>query len=343
MGRKRKNQTGLPSRWEHSHGAYYYRVPPGVRDRWGGKSKYLLGHTLAEAYHTWYERVDGNTGLQTTMATIMARFANECIPALSPSTQRQYLSAIAVLTPVFGHMRPDEIEPRHVYQYMDKRPRVAGNREMSVLRAVLSRAVRWGMVNRNPIKGQVRRNTETPRDRYVRDAEVAAFLRHCGPFLKAYVNLKLLTGIRQGQLLSLTRSDWDGERLIVKAAKGGKTVVYVGEALQEAVEAVLKLKRGKALASLYLFSTRRGGRYTGDGFRSIWQRAMAKYIASGGERFTEHDLRAKVASDAAGIEQAADTLGHQSSGITRRVYRRKPLEVVVQMPQKRQEKRNDSR
>lgn len=332
VGRKRKNQTGLPSRWEHDHGAYFYRVPESLRDRWEGKTKYLLGHTLAEAYHTWYTRVEyaGHT-----MSHVFARYAGEVVPTLSLSSQRQYMAAIAILSPVFGHMKPDEIEPRHVYRYMDNRPRVAGNREMAVLRAVLSKCVKWGMIRLNPIKGQVQRNRETPRDRYVTDSEVAAFLAHCSPFLRAYVDLKLLTGVRQGQLLSLPRTAWDGERLTVKAAKGGKTVVYVGEALQEAAGAVIASGKGDGS---HLFQTRLGGPYTGDGFRSIWGRAMAKYVKSGGQRFTEHDLRAKVASDAEGVERAADTLGHQSSGITRRVYRRRPLEVRVDMPQSRREK-----
>jgi integrase len=45
------------------------------------------------------------------------------------------------------------------------------------------------------------------------------------------------------------------------------------------------------------------------------------------ERFTEHDLRAKCASDAESLGRAQQLLGHADSKITARVYRRKP-EVV---------------
>lgn len=337
MGRKRKSPTGLPSRWEHSHGGYFYRVPEHVRDQWEGKSKFLLGHTLAEAYATWYARVDAPRETKT-MGQAFTRYVAEVVPSLSPKTQRDYLRAIAALRPVFEEVAPASIEPMHVRKYMRLRPRVLGNREKAVLSTVLSWCVEWGEIRLNPVKGQVRRNTEAPRDRYVTDAEVEAFLAHCSPMLRAYVNLKLLTGVRQGQLLGLSRSDWDGERLTVPKAKGGKAVVYRGEALQDAIADVLRLRRGKALASMFLFATRNGGRYTGEGFRSIWQRVMRKYLQAGGARFTEHDLRAKVASDAEGLERAADHMGHQSSGITRRVYRRKPAEVVVNMPQRRDAK-----
>lgn len=44
------------------------------------------------------------------------------------------------------------------------------------------------------------------------------------------------------------------------------------------------------------------------------------------ERFTEHDLRAKVASDT-NIEHAQQLLGHATSEITNRIYRRKTEKV----------------
>lgn len=45
------------------------------------------------------------------------------------------------------------------------------------------------------------------------------------------------------------------------------------------------------------------------------------------DRFTEHDLRAKVASDIES-EHARQLLGHDNRGITERVYRRKVVYVV---------------
>jgi integrase len=42
------------------------------------------------------------------------------------------------------------------------------------------------------------------------------------------------------------------------------------------------------------------------------------------ESFTEHDLRAKTASDLENLEQAAQLLQHSSSSTTQRIYRRKP-------------------
>lgn len=40
---------GLPKRWQISHGAYYYRVPPGHEKYWDHKKRFYLGRTFEEA------------------------------------------------------------------------------------------------------------------------------------------------------------------------------------------------------------------------------------------------------------------------------------------------------
>ncbi|MFD2271780.1 hypothetical protein ACFS07_13105 [Undibacterium arcticum] len=36
---RNKENKGLPKRWQHTHGAYYYQVPPGLEAGWDGKKK----------------------------------------------------------------------------------------------------------------------------------------------------------------------------------------------------------------------------------------------------------------------------------------------------------------
>jgi integrase len=61
----------------------------------------------------------------------------------------------------------------------------------------------------------------------------------------------------------------------------------------------------------------------------MWQRFMDRVLAETKvrERFTEHDLRAKVGSDAVSLERARALLQHADSRTTERVYRRKPERV----------------
>lgn len=319
-----------PPRWAQKHGAFYYRPRAQERHLWDGKAWFRLGATEAEAWRTWYERLQLEDRQVRTMADLLDQYATEVVPDLAPATQRQYLAAISVLRPVFGHMRPGAILPRHVYAYMRERPPVAGNRERSVLSSVLSMGVRWGALDANPIRGQVQRNRERPRRRYVTDAELEAFAAQASDLVRAYVALKRLTGIRQGQILALDVSSWDGEQLTVPAAKGGRDTVYSGPGLRDAVEALLALRRGAKVRAIGpLIATRRGTRYTGDGFRSIWSRDMARYVEAGGERFTDHDVRRKVASDAETLDHAQALLGHASPKQTEAVYRVRPRRVQV--------------
>jgi integrase len=58
----------------------------------------------------------------------------------------------------------------------------------------------------------------------------------------------------------------------------------------------------------------------------MWQRFMSRLLAETKitQRFTEHELRGKVGSDAESVERARQLLGHADSKITERVYGRKP-------------------
>jgi integrase len=87
------------------------------------------------------------------------------------------------------------------------------------------------------------------------------------------------------------------------------------------------------MVSPYLFCTRQGlpsikEAGTTSGFDSIWQRTMHKALHSTKliDKFTEHDLRTKIASDTS-ADHAKELMGHSVSKITDRVYRRK-TEVI---------------
>lgn len=88
--------------------------------------------------------------------------------------------------------------------------------------------------------------------------------------------------------------------------------------------------------SPYLFCKQDGGGYfneeTGESeaFKSLWQRFMKRVMKETNvqERFHEHDLRAKAASDAENVERARQLLQHFDSKITRRTYIRKPESVM---------------
>ncbi|MDX2027187.1 MAG: tyrosine-type recombinase/integrase [Alphaproteobacteria bacterium] len=341
---------GLPTRWRLAHGAYYFQVPPGMEAFWNGKKLFRLGKTLPEAYRVWADRI-GTTDKRNNIGQLLDRYALQVIPTKAPKTQAGYKEALPQLRNVFGDVPLLSIRPQHIYQYIDKRKskkstnqnaRVRARREIAVLSHALTKAVEWGYIARHPFKGEVRLTGEKPRTRYIEDWEIVECLslpsvRKKGSVqaIQAYIRLKLLTGMRRGDLLRLRISTLDNEGIKVTTHKSGKPVVY--EWTEELKEAVNIAKAARPVdISPYLFCTQRGESYlnedTGEapGWASMWQRFMTRVMTETKvtERFTEHDLRAKCASDAKTLDHARSLLAHADSRITERVYRRKPERVM---------------
>jgi integrase len=348
MPRKRnKENAGLPARWKTEHGAYYYQVPTGLEDRWDGKKKFRLGGSLPEAYAEWARRLQVAEG-DKTIGALLDRYALEVVPTKSVRTRVENNRAIRNLRAVFGDAPLTWMKPQHVYQYVDKRKAtpVAAHRAIDVLSHAYTKAVEWGYIDRHPFKGEVRLQGEKPRDRYIEDWELVECLalaskRKKGSVLmiQAYIRIKLLTGLRRGDLLRLKTSDLkDDDGIHVTPSKtenstGKRQIIEWSPELREAI-ATAKDTRPVDIAP-WLFCTRKGECYidekkgTASGWDSMWQRFMERVLdeTKVTERFTEHDLRAKCASDAETLEHARALLAHADSQLTQRVYRRRPERV----------------
>jgi len=341
--RKPENQ-GLPKRWRHVHGAYYYQVPPGQEGAWDGKQTFRLGSNLPDAYKVWAERLQVVEHART-IAALLDRYALEVIPKKKTTTQAQNKSAIKPVRATFGPMALADIKPRHVYQYIDRREaKTSAHREMELLSHALTKAVEWGYLDRHPFKGEVRLEGEKARTRYVEDWEIVECLsiesrRKAGSVLaaQAYIRLKLLTGIRRGDMLRLTMSNLREDGIYVEPGKtegstGKRMIIQWSEELR-AAGGMAKAARPVQL-SPYLFCNMKGECYFKEngragGWETLWRNFMARVMEETKvkDHFTEHDLRAKCASDAATLEHARSLLAHADSKLTDRVYRRRP-EVV---------------
>jgi len=335
---------GLPARWQLKHGAYYFRVPNGQEPNWDNKTMFRLGTTLPEAYRVWAARVDAKDKA-TNIAQLLDRYLLQVVPAKAPKTQTENVRSIERLTAVFGAMGLNDFKPRHVYQYVDKRgAKVAAHREMEVLSHAFTKAVEWGCMDRHPFKGQVRLEGEPPRVRYLEDWEVVEMLRleprrKSGSVLmiQAYIRLKLVTGLARSDLLRLRQGEHlreDGIH-VTRHKTRTRATVYDYAMAPERLEAVTLALRTRPALSPFLFCNRKGQGYidesTGEssGWDSMWARFVARVMTETKitERFTEHDLRAKVGSDAESLDKARALLQHADIRTTQKVYRRKPERV----------------
>ena len=338
MARKRsKENRGLPPRWSFRSGAYYYITRESERDLYDGRQWFRLGSTLAEA-HAEFARRQVFEGEIRTMAELADRYELEVLPLNAPSTRKNKGYSLKRIRAVFGNAPVAAIQPKDIFKYKDqvakKYSKKHYNNDHEVLSHMFSFSIEWGARVDHPMTGKkVTKFSLQARDRYVTDAELREFRRNfAGPFLDAYLELKGLTGLRKGDLLAIKLSDFQEGylRVVPRKTQTKKPQPLLFKMNQQMVDAVRAIKAlPRPVSSVWLFCTRTGQPYidfaTGEtsGFDSIWQRRMVKFAKAGSERFTEHDLRAKVGSDEESVAEAQKMLNHSSAEMTKKVYRRK--------------------
>lgn len=256
---------------------------------------------------------------------------------IAPATLDNYRWSAKNLVPVFGHMELGDVEATHVYQYIIKRGDVQANRDRALMSAAYTHARRIGAFKGDdPTKGLEYRNDESPRQRYVKDGELAVILNAASAKLSCIMLFSYLTGLRQSDVVKLKLADIhdDGPEagIHVTTNKTGKAVVI--EWSDELRACVAEANRLWTRAGrVYLFESmpkgkhaKRGpGPYTTSGLRSLWRTARGK---TGVQNVRLNDLRRKAGSDKESDEAAADLLAHADPRVTRRHYRAKPKKAT---------------
>lgn len=321
MSRPRKLNQHLPKYVTVIHGSYWYRPPKDL-----GQKPVRIGPE-GDEHLVWKFMLDlaKPAGPMTTLHECFERYKLEVLPSLAPRTQKDYLRHIVILDKVFGHMRPDEVRPRDIGAFLDRpKGKIQANRQVAVLSAIYTKMVgRWYVAEKNPCI-KVERNESKKRTRYVTDAEFQAVYAIAKPRVRLAMDLALLTGQRQGDLLNLPWKNVSDEGILFRQSKTGKRLlVELSPSLIDVLDRARKMSPQVDIGG-YVLRTRKGSPYTSEGFRACWQRTMKKAIKlrALGERFTFHDIRAKCVSDTTDIQKAFERAGHTSMAMTRGVYDR---------------------
>jgi integrase len=328
---RRPEHKKYPQGWRWKHGAWRYQVPRGIEHKWDGKREFTLGRTDVEAYKTWADRLELQYQART-IGDLLDRYTQQVVPEKAPLTQRHNLKSIVRLHPVFGHMSIVALRTIHAQQYLDKnriKP-YSANRDIELLSHAYACAVRWGLTEKNPIKTRVQYHREKPRRRYITDDELKAITKAANKVQRAYLAIKVLTGLRRNDILRLRMEDLRDDGIHVMPSKtedstGARLIIEWTDELHKAVE-LAKAARPRDIHPL-LFCNRNGNCYVKDGEASGWESSWQRLIArSKVARFKDTDLRAKTASDLP-TDLATALLGHADPKITRRVYQRAPRKV----------------
>jgi integrase len=281
----------LPPRVRVKNNAYHYdcgRDDQGVR-RWKKLSR------ISEGEHALYKALAAVTRPRVrTLGDLFDKYlGSETFRARAPATQRDYAGYIRrTLRPWGGDCEPDAITQGDVAQLLQRRLEggspVVANREVACLSTVYNYGMRAGECQTNPCKG-VRRNPQPPRTRYVEHDELKSAMADAAPEFQDFVEALYLTGLRQGELRTLKRSQVTAERITLREPKTGKIVVVeIGERLRP----VLMRAMSRAPSSPYVFTNTQGDHWT------VWaiQSQMRRVTKTD---WTLHDVRGKAETDSA--------------------------------------------
>lgn len=152
----------------------------------------------------------------------------------------------------------------------------------TILARCLSWALKRGLIEANPLERGGRLYRASRAEHVWTDDEEAQLLAVASPQIRLAFTLAIWTGQRQGDLLRLPWSSYDGTKLRLRQGKTGARVVIP-------VSAPLKVMLdGEARKSTLILTQKDGKPWTSEGFSSSWRKAVIK---AGIQGRTFHDIR----------------------------------------------------
>jgi integrase len=207
----------------------------------------------------------------TLLSVMQAYQASEDFLSLAPRSRSDYVGKIKIIEKDFADFPLSALSDnrtRGIFKAWRERLAVLSRRQADYAWVVLARVLSWGMdrglVAANPCARGGRLYRGSRAEKIWTPADEAAFLERAPSHLHLPLLLALWTGQRQGDLLRLPWSAYDGTHIRLRQSKGGaRVVIPVGTPLKIALDATPK-------RSTIMLTTSDGKPWTPDGFRASW-------------------------------------------------------------------------
>ncbi|MEN3113105.1 tyrosine-type recombinase/integrase [Uliginosibacterium paludis] len=313
-----KSRT-LP-RWMHlKHGRYYIvrenKWTPLARD---------LHDALVE-----YAQLTATTN-RGEMAELVNRALEDMRLTVADSTYKNYSVCAKRVKRSFAKFTPRQVRPVHVAEFLDhhkKKPSMA-NLLHSFLKGMFQRAVRWGIVEANPVR-DIQQFATKRRDRYITADEYQKILAKAPETLQCLMEIAYITGQRIGDVMNIRYSDITEAGLFVRQQKTkARVMITMTPDLTAAINKARSIHQ--SVKGLTLFHKRNGELLAYSTIYGHWQKACK---AAGVEDAHFHDIRAASATDAK--KQGLDSrklLGHTTESSHNRYLRDKETPVATPVP-----------
>lgn len=284
---------------------YYYAWRGGPRINAKPKSR-----EFGIEFHRLTRARDDAPGKGNVAELIREYLKSPAYGRLAPSTKKSYDWAINKIEDEFFdlpiHALGEKGARKNLLQWRDSMadtPRAA-DMVMAVLSKIIAFAVDREDIPKHPLEKVEKLADSSRRDNIWTDAQVAAFKAKAPARMVLALELARWTGQRQGDLLKLTWSAYDGTHITLRQSKTGARVrVKVAQELK----ALLDAQERTAVTIL----TNRSGVPYKEGFRSSWAKACEM---AGVEGVTFHDLRGTFITlahrEGSSIREIAEVTGH---------------------------------
>jgi integrase len=249
-----------------------------------GTPEFIASYNEAAA-----QKIRPPTGL--LLSLLQAYQASEDFRQLAPRTQDDYKRIIQrEIEPEYSDFPLSALADRRTRGvFMDWRDRLAlkSRRQADYAWTVLARVVlSWskdrGKITVNPCERGGRVYSGSRAENIWSEVQEAAFLQSAPARLHLPLLLALWTGQRQGDLLRLPWSAYNGKEIRLRQSKtGSRVVIPIGAPLKAALDGTTK-------RSTLILVNSDGTPWTQDGFRASWRKACAKAGIVG---VTFNDLR----------------------------------------------------
>lgn len=207
----------------------------------------------------------------------------------APVTRKDYVRHIRQIEAEFGDLPIEALADRRVRgEFLRWRDRLAersrrqADYTISVLALILAWAYDRGDAPANPLERPSKTYRADRSERIWSEDDEAAFLAVAPEHIARAFTLAIWTGQRQGDLLKMPWSAYDGQAIKLRQGKGRRRVtVPVAGPLRAMLDAAPR-------DAVTILTTSRKTAWTSDGFRASWAKVCER---AGIEDLTFHDLR----------------------------------------------------
>jgi integrase len=284
----------------------------------------LLGE-IAEG--KWFERLAGE---EKTFREMMEKYMKEYSIPKKASSDRDKRSLLHLL-PFMGDYTVTGVSSSLIsrYKVMRREEEAAPatiNRELALMKHAFNVAIKeWEWIKENPVAKISMEKEDNKRDRWLTDEEEDKLLKVCPEWLKELVVFALNTGMRLGEILSLS---WEGVDLfrktvsVFKSKNKERRTIPVNATVFELLKAKTKVRSIKT--NLVFHSddhSRRDVSNVGKSFKIRIEKV-------GIENFRFHDLRhtfaTRLVQSRKDLYEVQRLLGHKTSVMTQRYAHHNP-------------------